>query len=279
MSLLQQSNLAASASLPVSSNHVTSNPSTSAGINTISSNSLHVINPIWLIDYGANEHICSSLPFFSTIHDIAPMYVNLPNGQTVSVNKADTIQFSPDFHISHVLFSPQFKVNLISVSKLLKALTCIVHFHNDGRVIQDLTSKKMIGLSEPHDGLYKLKLPMTFPPSVSLVPKSFHCNKFINKVYVSSLDSHTSIPLSALWHFKLGHLSHHILYHMHKLYPGIIVDNKAACDICHFAKHKKLPFSNSSFHASSKFELLHLDIWGPLAIQSLHGHKYFFNYC
>jgi hypothetical protein len=78
VSLLQQSSLTASASPLVSSNHVTSQPSTSAGINTISSNSLQVINPIWLIDSGANEHICSSLHFFSTIHDIAPMYVNFP---------------------------------------------------------------------------------------------------------------------------------------------------------------------------------------------------------
>jgi len=49
---------------------------------------------------------------------------------------------------------------------------------------------------------------------------------------------------------------------MHKLYPDIIVDNKAVCDVFHFAKHKKLPFANSSFHASTKFELLHLDILG-----------------
>jgi len=129
----------------------------------------------------------------------------------------------------------------------------------------------MIGLGEPHDGLYKLKLPTTFPLYVSLDSPISHYNKSINKISVSS----SSIPLSALWHFKLGHLSHQRLYHMHKLYPDIIVDNKAVCDICHFAKHKKLPISNSSSHASTKFELLHLDIWGPLAIPSLHGHKYF----
>jgi transposase InsO family protein len=274
VSLLQQSNLNASASTPVSSNHVTSHPSTSAGINTISSNSLHVINPIWLIDSGANEHICSSLQFFSDIHDIPPMHVNLPNGQTVNVNQAGTVHFSSDFHISHVLFSAQFKVNLISVSKMLQSLSCFVHFHKSGCIIQDLTTKKMIGLGEPHDGLYKLKLPTKFPPYVS-VSKSSHCNKSINKASVSSIDSTFSIPLSALWHFKLGHLSHQRLSHMNKLYPDIVVDNKAACDICHFAKQKKLPFPHSYFHASSKFELLHLDIWGPLAIQSIHGHKYF----
>jgi len=54
VSLLQQSNLTASTSPLVSSNHVNSHPTTSSGINTISSNSLHVTNPIWLIDSGAN---------------------------------------------------------------------------------------------------------------------------------------------------------------------------------------------------------------------------------
>jgi len=93
----------------------------------------------------------------------------------------------------------------------------------------------MIGLGEPHDGLYKLKLSTTFPPYVSLDSQFPHCNKSVYKVSVSSLDSNSSIPLSALWHFKLGHLSHQRLYHMHKLYPDIIVDNKVVCDICHFA--------------------------------------------
>jgi len=36
-----------------------------------------------------------------------------------------------------------------------------------------------------------------------------------------------------------------------------------------------LPFSTSSSHASSKFELLYCDIWGPLNVPSIHGHKYF----
>jgi len=59
------------------------------------------------------------------------------------------------------------------------------------------------------------------------------------------------------------------------MYPSICVDNKAICDVCQFAKHKKLPYSTSSSHAKSKFELLHCDIWGPLSIPTIHGHRYF----
>jgi len=91
VSLLQQSNLNASTSPPVSSNHVTSQSTSSSGINTISSNSLHVSNPIWLIDSGTNEHICSSIHYFSSIYDITPIHVNLPNGHTVSVNKVGIV--------------------------------------------------------------------------------------------------------------------------------------------------------------------------------------------
>jgi len=80
VSLLQQLNLAASTSPHVSSNHINSQPSTSSGINTISCHSLHVANPIWLIDFGVHEHICSSLNFFSSVYNITPFHVNLPNG-------------------------------------------------------------------------------------------------------------------------------------------------------------------------------------------------------
>lgn len=32
---------------------------------------------------------------------------------------------------------------------------------------------------------------------------------------------------------------------------------------------------NNNYHASVPFALLHVDIWGPCAITSLYGHKYF----
>jgi len=62
---------------------------------------------------------------------------------------------------------------------------------------------------------------------------------------------------------------------MHSVYSSISGDNKAICDICHFAKQRKMPFNLSTSIASSKFELLHFDIWGPLSHSSVHGHKYF----
>lgn len=189
--MLHQSSLVSSASSSASSIHVTSHPAihsqheaSSSGINTIFSNSLNVEAPIWLIDSSANKHICSSIQFFSSFYSISPIHVNLPSGHSVIVKHAGDVQFSPHFYIKHVLFSPQFKVNLIFVSKLCKLLPCTVHFHTDRCLIQDLTSQTMICLGEIHDGLYRLKFLDSFIHNSSLHSRLPHCNKFINKISV-----------------------------------------------------------------------------------------------
>ena len=138
----------------------------------------------------------------------------------------------------------------------------------------------MIGLGSLCDGLYRLETTSASNVQAHFISSvdnqsnkdSVHC--------CNSVSSNVStIPSNAIWHFRLGHLSNQRLSMMHHLYSSISVDNKAICDICHFAKQRKLPFTFSTFVASSKFELLHFDIWGPLSHPSIHGHKYFFNYC
>jgi len=47
------------------------------------------------------------------------------------------------------------------------------------------------------------------------------------------------------------------------------------CDVCHFAKRKRLPFSFSTSKSNKCFDLIHVYLWGPYSIPSNHGHKYF----
>jgi hypothetical protein len=159
VTLLQQSSLVPQATSPnpASTNHITSSiPSFTSGINTVISCSLHVQSNYWLIDSGANEHICSSLHLLHSFHRIKPMHVTLPNGTAIIVHYAGTAVFSPHFHITDVLYSPHFRVNLISVSKLCDVLSYQVNFLPDKCVIQDMKSQKMIGLGSVCDGLYRL---------------------------------------------------------------------------------------------------------------------------
>jgi IS30 family transposase len=61
----------------------------------------------------------------------------------------------------------------------------------------------------------------------------------------------------------------------HSQFPVITVDSKVVCDVCHFAKHKKLPFSNSFNKVVKPFELIHFNICGPIVVKSVHHHSYF----
>jgi hypothetical protein len=108
VSLHQQSSLVPSAyvSNPASTNHNTSFPTSIdsySGINIVIFCSLHVPTNHWLIDSGANEHICSSLHLLHIYYKIKPLNVTLPNGSSMLVNYACTVVFSPHFHLSHIL--------------------------------------------------------------------------------------------------------------------------------------------------------------------------------
>ena len=118
-------------------------------------------------------------------------------------------------------------------------------------MIQDVKTQKMIGSGNLCDGLYGLN------PSAPAPPQA-HSISYV--VSFSSNNHVSSIPSNAIWHFRLGHLSNQRLSMMHNLYTSITIDNKVVCDICHFAKQRKLPYSLSTSIASSKFELLHFDI-------------------
>lgn len=58
-------------------------------------------------------------------------------------------------------------------------------------------------------------------------------------------------------------------------FPFISQNFTSPCDICQFAKQKRLPYCNSNTHSIQIFDLVHVDIWGPYSIPSIHGHKYF----
>ncbi|KAI5413228.1 hypothetical protein KIW84_057729 [Lathyrus oleraceus] len=141
--LLQQTNL-----LP-------SNPTSNPSPNHISTHFSHTPNEN--SDSGANDHVCSSLKLFSCYHKIQPISVCLPNGSVVLAKHAGTIQFSPHLQINNVLYTPDFSLNLVSVSKLCQSTNCKFIFSANDCFIQDVKTKKMIGSANQVEGLYRLR--------------------------------------------------------------------------------------------------------------------------
>ncbi|WJX63250.1 hypothetical protein P8452_48162 [Trifolium repens] len=178
VSLLQasgSSNSTSSSKVNIASGHVTSGTTKFAC--SINSSPLGS----WIVDSGASDHICSSMKLFSSYTSIAPIHIRLPNGSTSISRYAGTVEFSPGFLVTQVLFVPDFNLNLLSVPKL-----CL-------------------------DNKYNV---------------SFN-------------------------------------------------DFNSACDICHYARHRKSLFTLSSKRANKCYELFHFDIWGLVSVSSVHGHKYF----
>jgi len=129
VSLLQQSSLvpSSSPSLGPSSNTITAAPLVSSTISATETSPTGISFPShlthWLIDSGANEHICCDHHCFSSFYKIKPVQVSLPNGNLVVVSYAGTISFTPQFRLNHVLYSPNFHLNLIYVFKICDTLS------------------------------------------------------------------------------------------------------------------------------------------------------------
>jgi len=84
----------------------------------------------------------------------------------------------------------------------------------------------------------------------------------------------SSSSCTDLWHTKLGHPSFSKLQLL-KSVVNIDVSNKTpCCDVCHFSKQKRLPFSISAHVSSAPFELIHCDLWGPFSTCTIEGYKY-----
>lgn len=78
-------------------------------------------------------------------------------------------------------------------------------------------------------------------------PQSDNLHNSLPKQQIPNTYTNTCKVLltQALSHFRLGHLSDNRLNQMAQLYPQNFND-KAICDVCHFARHKKNSYSLSN---------------------------------
>ena len=166
------------------------------------------------------------------------------------------MHISSALFLNDVLCVPSFSFNMISVSKLTKTLFCCLIFFGNCCFIQDLAQWSMIGQGRESNGLYLLD--------------SSHQQRS------TALIATSTNPFSSteLWHNRLGNPSFSKL----QLLKGVVnidVSNKTTCcDVCHFSKQKRLPFSISAHVSSAPFELIHCDLWGPFSTCTIEGYKY-----
>lgn len=146
--------------------------------------------------------------------------------------------------MSDILYIPSFTFNLMSISKLVSSTNCKLIFSSTSFILQDMNTQARIGIVEVRDGLYHLT-----PNHITTY--ALHSTIVHPKCNIIPID---------LWHFRMGHLSFEQLQLMQSCYPFLRNNKNFTCNTCHYPKHKKLSFPSSNSHASSCFDLLHIDI-------------------
>jgi len=204
----------------------------------------------WVIDSGATDHMAGNPNLFSSFQPHSSSNtVSLEDGSPSRVIGSGTINATPSLSLSSVLHLPQFSFNLISVSKLTRALNCCISFFPDYCLFQDLMTNKTIGKGHESGGLYILdtQVPKPIACSTALSPFDVHC--------------------------RLGHPSLPLLKQLYRQFSSI---STLDCESCQFAKHHRV-FSGLRVNkwVSSSFELVHSDIWGPCSVVSKTGFRYF----
>jgi hypothetical protein len=169
----------------------------------------------------------------NTQHD----FVGLPNRGKAAIENIGFIKFSEALTLDGVLYVPYFNVNLLSVSKLTQGLKFIVIFFDKFYIVQDMNTRRTIGLGKHFNGLYYLK-----------ATQNPHLAHHIH---------HTS----DFWHQHLGHPSDAPTQFLSNKIQEIVCDPNRVCDICHLAKQTRLFFSPSnSTSSNAPFDLIHCDI-------------------
>ncbi|PNY16454.1 flavonol sulfotransferase-like protein [Trifolium pratense] len=142
-----------------------------------------------------------------------------------------------------------------------------------GATDHETLSQKTIGVAELNHGLYLLNT--NFSSDLS-AKQNFQLQFPISTV--NSLDSSKLVNNNDcnLWHMRFGHTSYDKLVEINKVFPFVkLSKSNIPCDTCFYAKQKRLSFATSSSVSKAVFDLVHMDIWGPLSIPSMSGYKYF----
>lgn len=208
----------------------------------------------WVIDSGATSHFTYNAELLKNISRLEnPYTVKLPNGEKLVVKYCGTCVLNGDLILYDVLYVPEFKVNLISVSKMIEDSDVTLSFDKTNCIVQGRASKIIVKTGEPEEGLYQTK----------------------TRPSVSSLSARAGDSNLELWHHRLGHAPFETINKLLKQSNISLRDNGSNCMTCPLAKQTKLPFPLNSHGVSSIFDLVHGEVWGPFGVESISGYRYF----
>jgi hypothetical protein len=186
-----------------------------------------------------------NLASFHSPADISSCSIVVGNGSTLPVHSiGSTTLTNRPFNLNHVLVSPAFIKNIISVQKFTHDNSCSIEFDPYGFSMKDLATRNI--------------LPRILPRSSS----SGEFYPFFGDLHPISA-SLTVSTTRDLWHRHLGHPSDDSLSKISQAFLPSCNNTSTKsplCEACQLGRQPRLSFSASSSFTTSPFQIIHCDL-------------------
>ena len=261
-------------------------------------------------DSGTSVHTCNDSTLLSHMHEAStPLLIKDANGNVAQYTHKGTLQVKSVVNgevkridINDVYYAPNCPVNLLSVACLARRGKRVVFYADDARIIRKKDSNVTMEFQRVNN-IYvaKVKLaPRTNQHTNqstqhALFNSDDHSNASVlvsltqPTTHVKSTSESKSLSTFLQWHRRLGHASTSGMSKM--LQSPYIVDMQlqgdtsvrselpsclTLCEACVLAKSHRKEFHSRNSHqqAMSILDRAHSDIFGPVEVASVHGHRY-----
>ena len=99
----------------------------------------------WIFDTGASDHISGNKDIFSSLTFLSPIStITLTNGSQTIAKGIGSSCLLHSLPLTFVLYISDFPFNLISISKLIRDLHCVLIFSHNSVTLQDRSTRKTI---------------------------------------------------------------------------------------------------------------------------------------
>lgn len=227
----------------------------------------------WYLDSGATEHMSCRREWFSNYKHLDVVHsVRIGNGDcidAVGVGDIDVLVYDgaewKQKFLSNALYVPKLVVNLFSQGRCLdrgkcemKATSNECRFERDGKVF---------AVGKRESGLYRMMIRAAQREKEMIAE---HIQTHANVASGAACDS------IRLWHERLAHQGvSHVRQFLRRNDIQFVDDVDFQCEGCIYGKQHRLPFT--SREEKSKFcgDVIHSDVCGPMAENSIGGSRYF----
>ena len=192
-----------------------------------------------------------------------PLNIHIANGSTMHGNGLAFVSMT-NLSVPRVFHVPDLSYNLCSMGKLAELGYRLIFYYSrcivqDPRIGQELRIGPRVRRMFPVDNLH---LPLVAPVFFFLA---------------ATAAAVSSLPSLSLWHSCLGHAPSSRVQQLASTgLLGSVSKDNFDCTSYQLGKQPILPFNNNESISNSIFELIHSDVWGPFAIASIGGSRYFF---